>query len=128
MEQNEINEGNKLIARFMGWEEVGVTFNVPNAYPVSNSDHYGYIGTQYPHLEFFYRWDWLMLVIERIENYAQVTIKGNECRIDGHDVDQLYCAETKIEAAYLGLVHYIGFLDALKEYAGSQSESDILPV
>lgn len=72
MKENEIIEGNKMIAEFVGYVEVdGIKFDLPH-----NRDH----AHEY---EYHSSWDWLMPVVEKIENkqLCSVCIKSKGTRI-----------------------------------------------
>ena len=60
MTQEEIIEGNKLIAEFMGYELAGPGF--PSGYFVNN-DYF-----HFENLKFHTSWNWLMPVVEKIES------------------------------------------------------------
>jgi len=78
-EREEILSGNKLIAKFMGWEhyEDGQTYMFPNLYPIYNIDddrNTGWISEQISNAEFHTRWDWIMPVVEKIAKNYDVRI------------------------------------------------------
>lgn len=86
MEANEILEGNKIIAEFMG-----VIYHPPTR----TEDYYymgGYKEWEYPDgtfyqtddLEYHTSWDWLMPVVEKIENMGYMTIIGANAAFGGH--------------------------------------------
>lgn len=118
--KEEIKISNKLIAEFMGWEISGPGF--PSGY---NNPHNLYC--HFEDLEFNHSWDWLMPVVEKIENlgfwtkiqahtsfdnlYKSCDIKKQKPRSDG---DYLYnyegdWIESKIEAVYNAVVEFIKF-------------------
>lgn len=77
MEQNEINEGNKLIARFMGWEEwEGDIIKVPNAYPILNDESRGWTTHSVVLLEFHWNWNWLVPVYNRCRAKHLMIVKN----------------------------------------------------
>lgn len=118
MEKKEIEEGNKLIAEFMGLKEP--VFN-----PISNSflvylpdcsfnNNEGLIG--YAPVKWHTSWDWLMPVVEKIErNGAIIEIWlsiGKGCRItvpkskEGHWFAGRESNEL-IEAVWLAVVDFV---------------------
>jgi hypothetical protein len=71
METNEINEGNKLIAQFMGWTNEG-----DENYWRTPNDNY-----EMPN-KFHSSWDWLMPVVEKIGKEYRVKITWMPDAID----------------------------------------------
>lgn len=68
MTEKQILEGNILIARFLGWElsEKARKWNVGEFYP------YGYVSANPNYLHFDKSWDWLIPVLEKIEDIDYV--------------------------------------------------------
>lgn len=83
MKKEEIIEGNKLIAEFMGWELWesifdGFGFNVdPEIIPDARNDHSNF--HKINDLRFNSSWDWLMPVIEKIEELGSYQVCGIKC-------------------------------------------------
>lgn len=112
--QLSVEEGNKLIAEFMGMEEVMST---------AKWKQYGLYHSS---------WDWLMPVIEKIEylntefiERVWVSINGRDCGMWTYfDVSEIlrskgetgnyktkHTAETKIKAVWLAVVEFITWLN-----------------
>lgn len=130
MTQEEIIKGNKIIAEFMGWKRSLIE-------SLSTVDLGGYYTIGVPHSQTMYNkpyadidllkfnssWDWLMTVIERVENISRdplhgkfgVYIGSNCCTIQGSkmltNVYKVYFqdhyASTKIEATWVAIVNFI---------------------
>jgi hypothetical protein len=72
----EKNEGNKLIAEFMGWQkhthtEMVDVYLFPNLYPIYNINdkrNSGWTSAYISEAKFHDDWSWLMPVVEKIEN------------------------------------------------------------
>ena len=64
MTQEKIKEGNKLIACFDGWEHSGKGGNLSNYYYKDNGKNQSHSDD----FEYNSSWDWLMPVVERIED------------------------------------------------------------
>jgi hypothetical protein len=88
------NEGNKLIAEFMG-----SSFDYP---------HYPYPDDE---LRFHESWDWLMPVVEKIEEEYEVSILGDECEIStmGYRVSRIVLVQdsNKLNSVYKAMVEFI---------------------
>lgn len=114
MKTNEITEGNQLIAEFMGitddkgWydgfliDKAGLPFSC------------GAMGNGTRKLNFNSSWDWLMPVVEKIENSGfDVNVKGISCSInrilETKTIIQFVCGERskKIELVWLVVVEFI---------------------
>jgi len=111
-EQYQIINKNKLIAEFMGLETA--TF-IP-------SGHLNYYhkernsGTWYEVHELSYNlsWDWLMSVVEKIENFGfEIIIAESRCKIKhntDHSIKELLNLEimgSKIDVTYRAVVEFI---------------------
>lgn len=103
MKQEEIIEGNKLIAEFMGWEKSPYE-NLPNK--MYKND----LGVHISQLKYNSDWNWLMEVVETIEdlNY-DVEIKHSACSICNSEngYEQEDGGRTKIESVFLMIVRFI---------------------
>lgn len=109
----EITKGNKLIAEFMGFK-----IGVPHSQTMAN-EPYGDIDLS----KFNLSWNWLMSVVERVENLPKdllhgkfgVYISSNCCTIQGTNLlasfspayFQDHYANTKIEATWVAIVNFI---------------------
>ena len=147
MTQEQIIEGNKLLAEFMGYEhneleddDVTITYNC--------YDHLENISGKKPwestiddyaswlrpdEMKFHSDWNWLMSVVDKIEDLRCKDIEDNEiqwfvvigegadCRIyhDYSDVDEIivYGAESKIVAAWQAIVEFV------RSYLKGENES-----
>lgn len=112
MTDNKIVEGNKLIAEFMGWSKSDY-HNTPNKM------YNGAIGIHVDHLQYHTSWDWLMPVVEKIEDCRIVDDYGFSVNIDNWQViiksllsgkiitSNLSGAKSKIEATWQAVVEFI---------------------
>ena len=103
-----IEEGNKLIAEFMGAKN-----DISDIYYLPEFGHYfnSYGQTEWSdcfrlnELKYCSSWDWLMPVVEKIEKtYAYVNIKG--CAVNISTIVET-SAPTKIEAVWHACVEFI---------------------
>ena len=105
MTSEEILDGNKLIAEFLGinkkvYGETGTTYYIDDT------------PYQLVKLKYYSSWDWLMPVVEKIENVldgdVSVIISDASCGIS-YSNSYSICAEayTKIEAIWLACVNFI---------------------
>jgi len=97
---NEIIEGNKLIAEFMKqWKGV-------DCY-MYGKDYYGFENLRY-HLS----WDWLMPVVEKIDSilFGETKIEGRWCEIQTPTTQPIRVrGVNKIDAVWLAVVEFIKF-------------------
>lgn len=105
METTKITEGNKLIAEFMSIEFKDVGYS--NKMASINGGFY--FANE---LKYHTSWDWLMPVVEKIENlhdgYMLVEISDEKCYIGyGSFYQNTATAETKIQAVYGAVVEFI---------------------
>ena len=82
MNEQEIINGNKLIAVFMGGNDLGNGFNnlpIPNNKIIISNK----CSKFYDELEYNSSWDWLMLIIEKIERECgfHISIQPESCTI-----------------------------------------------
>jgi hypothetical protein len=101
------NNGNKLIAEFMGYEK----------YPIEGkSDGYkvilkrGYTPTYscIGNLQFHLSWDWLMPVVEKIGSIGYiVSIEGHNCRIEGDHILFTSKRYNKMQSTYETVIEFI---------------------
>lgn len=129
-----IEEGNKLIAEFLGWEFNGENPLIPNLYP-SYGYESGYTEFSTKVLEFNTRWDWLMPVIEKLaklklryenvpEDYYKYPVTFGMTDEEGNFMVRLNCAplfsaKTLIEAAWLAVVDFLEWYNSEKGVQGS---------
>lgn len=122
MDLQQIYENNRLIAEFMGWESNRYS-NLPNKLHKGNSDDERsvYVGS----LEYHTSWDWIMHVVEKIDNincndYTGFTFQINKTsvsvfchvksRMDGVIFQTPWRKEcSKIEAVYEGVLEFVKF-------------------
>ena len=118
-----IIENNKLIAEFLDWEfdDLSETFETPFLKLVEThafGDEQFSCKLQDFELEFHRSWDWLMVVVEKIESIEygiyQVDILQEGCKIlercrllIDNRVGKLESDTTKIESVYLACVEFI---------------------
>jgi hypothetical protein len=125
MKEKEILENNKLIAEFMGYKiNEDLNFSIPTTEPFwngSNIGEWGYhdkkdnysIGEW--NLCYNKSWDWLMPVVEKIENthhYQDFIIGGSRVEIKSFSAfddcfEKLIDEESKMEAVYVAIVEFI---------------------
>jgi hypothetical protein len=135
MEQTEINEGNKLIAIFMGADmpscQKDKDGNIVSCTLVYNEVRVVYIISAFGEFKFHISWDWLMPVIEKISKIPviEATENSDTCypRTFGMLQDDtglpmfrfncchLYVGETLIEAAWIAVVEFIKSENNLKK-------------
>jgi hypothetical protein len=117
--QNEIIEGNRIIAEFDGWKyiEDGDSFHKPPNLLFSHE------------LKYHSSWAWLMPVVEKIENLNNknsllfyVSISGDECEIRRNDFpphDTLITIKSvhkdKLKSTWLAVVEFIKWYNNLKQ-------------
>ena len=122
MEQNEILEGNKLIAKFMGGK-----YQKANKKQDIEERYFNLINNGYYHtvsqLRYHISWDWIMPVVKKIETFRfhqfSVTITDDLCEITkfvNTDKNLKKCkqlkiisilSDNKINAVYLAVVEFI---------------------
>jgi len=97
-----INEGNKLIADFMGQEvmQLKTAMSPQGGYHLMRENHGGY-----EPLKYHSSWGWLMPVVEKIGKFE---ISENHCLFSDGEGDFLHReANTTIEATWLAVVDFI---------------------
>lgn len=113
MTEQEIQEGNILIAEFLGFTE-SEGIHVPPIYVTEYYRSSLYFTTL--ELKFSYSWDWLMPVIDKIETlkdesglFYEVCIAGKEAFIhcESDSITKSYYKEFKIESVYLAIIEFI---------------------
>lgn len=115
MTQEEIIEGNKLIAEFDGYKFVNDdSLAYPNGYYYYPNDGCGNSLKELEEFEYNSSWDWLMPVIEKIEKTGCcASIINNGCNIktfiSGDNGFNLNACdfESKIQTVYAVVVEYI---------------------
>jgi len=115
MMPKEIEEGNKLIAEFMGgvFYEKGNVWKFPIKMEVlANTDKCNPIFIKYHS-----SWDWLMLVVEKIETFSNgysnligVNMFLNSCTIrdNKNEISRAH-SDTKINATYRAVLKFINW-------------------
>ena len=118
MKEEEIIEGNKLIAEFMEWEIVATAGDNTKIYEAA--ENHPYVAGDWTDVSlcFHSSWDWLMPVVEKIETqHTRVIIKREGtsvlCYVTGgasvakHSFDYSVKDSSKIEATFKAAVDYI---------------------
>ena len=126
-----MEENNKLIAEFLGWEKIYLEGCVEYILPESLTDPIYKLDSRFI-LEFDSNWNWLMEVVEKITSILMLddNYKYNYLYI-GYDFEDnehyvnLYVSEdtqlngssknSKIEATYEAVVNFINFYNKQKE-------------
>jgi hypothetical protein len=114
MTQEEILEGNKLIAEFMGAKLITDDPNFMGGnVPFFRLAKFNDIERNYTKYELKYHssWDWLMPVVEKIEKelFWQIELYRNQCKI-WHETDGKTLwreTESKIQSTWLAVVEFI---------------------
>jgi hypothetical protein len=109
-----VQDGNKLIAEFMGLKVVDV-YNLTKDERLKAWIHDSFSGAQWvifgeeDFLKYHTSWDWLMPVVEKIEIGARVDIYSKACKISQPQwtVDIANINEHKIMAVWLSVVQFI---------------------
>lgn len=116
MTQKQILEGNKLIAKFMGWKKDN---------NVSNERYYkeGDVSKNLCNFSYNKSWDWLMPVVEKIESLGfWINIKKNHVTV-AYDNKNTYDSKmihsefgdiSKIERVYICVINFIKFYNELE--------------
>lgn len=120
MNKSEITEGNKLMARFLGYEyfplnnpcekhgSKNVGWLKPNSYPII-PDYY--LGRSHKSLRFDTDWNWLMRVVNLIEsNFStSISVTKNTCivYVDGVVVSYSCVEKDKITSVWKACLTYI---------------------
>lgn len=122
----DVSATNKLIAEFMG-EEVRNDYTVK--YLAYNRCLLNPQGTSLFPMEYHKNWQWLILVIEKIEKDGNtILLDGTRCHIDSNDGEysETNCMmmnnrfetdkeeETKLESAYLAITEFIEWYNEKK--------------
>jgi len=114
-----MKENNRLIANFMGWDE-----SMSGHYPVDYNTPKGpYVGDK--PLEMYHKsWDWLIPVVEKIENLEDyrfdITIRQETITIlDKNNNKEIYCffgeGESKLEIVYGAVIEFIQWYNKQNE-------------
>jgi hypothetical protein len=105
-------EGNKLIAEFMGAK----TDTYGRWYYTPRVNNLYFLGDDVKEFKYHSSWDWLMLVVEKIEAIEnsddyEVDIFGNCCQIGTLDENSAV-GKTKIEAVWLAVIQFIEWFNS----------------
>ena len=119
MDSQEIIDGNKLMATFMGYSyyphpEKDPGWRTPN-YSINRKDN-GFLARKHSDIRYYNDWNWMTKVVERIESLPNdsqhgrfgVYISGNGCTIQG---TYLHLA---LENPKYGYVYYRDYLEKTK--------------
>ena len=115
--KKEILDGNKLIAKFIGIEEVDKP-NSSGKYRLTNSPIYKVSHSSHSvHLHFDVSWDWLMPVVEKIENETDYGFMIAGCVVIIKDISFdkkpyyktlfTYADDSKIKTAWIAVLDLI---------------------
>lgn len=133
MTQEKIIEGNRLIAEFMGWQKhinTEDTWWFPNLYPFYNDGH-GETTYHITEARFHESWDWLMPVVEKIEDLdlglPDVLITGHVCIITNnlYDLRIDIPGDSKLDATWQAIVKFIEWLNS--EQGAEVSDTTKMP-
>lgn len=99
-------ENNKMIAEFMGYENVGTLNNPMYDY----YDNYFQDGSYVPHELCYHKsWDWLMPVVDKIEDMGcEIVTTNGKCTISGaNDYYGESIGKSRRGATYDAIVEFI---------------------
>lgn len=111
-------ENNKLIAEFMNLSLVPCNIGTENGVVTEGYlTHHASLPFTLKGMQYKYKWDWLMPVVEKIESIGgqQVFINGCSCNILGEKHETIKGYGTKIEATYKAVVQFIKWYNSAKE-------------
>lgn len=116
MEAEKILEGNKMIAEFMGYTADAKGFHKSGEYVDGNGDKH-FTGMTIKNVLYDTSWDWLMPVIEHIENSVygsqntsfSILIGKDSCLIASNFPDYHFegNGKTKIDASYKAIIQFL---------------------
>lgn len=128
MTNDEILEGNKLIAEFLGYKyyphsdtekqpgwklhDLKMIPKLVNMYPEGKGI---YLCRRHDGLRFFNSWDWLMLAVDKIEELtyrftiSSTFVRVHTCKTSWDDSDEYNCIvfEGKLKCTWYGVVEFI---------------------
>lgn len=117
----QIIENNKIIAEFMGDKKVN-SISIEEFKKIPSEERFQYNGWFAEDLQYYYNWNELMPVVEKIEDFRcsddsncmrfDVKIKHHSCRItdweiEGKNFIHMGGFHSKIEAVYWACVQFI---------------------
>lgn len=104
-------ENNKLLAEFLGVKPHGDWFDGHELQNIGLPFNYGAMGNGTSTLRFSTSWDWLMVVVDKIEDLGYtVETKINWCRIkdNGETISLRWETDaTKIESVYNACIEFV---------------------
>jgi hypothetical protein len=123
MEKNLILTGNELIAEFMGFKVIAKSFEDKLIYNIPTNNGLGYISYM---MLYNKSWDWLMPVVEKIEETNFIKIVGKYCGINKTSANSFnnwvategvsfMNPKSKIESTYKAVVKFIKWHNKNKE-------------
>ena len=128
MSEQEILEGNKLIAQFMGYKYIPFDETKPKNSPVGwwkdnrvgiiNKIEKNYLCRKHTDLNYYSSWNWLMPVVEKIDDMKDVrvnditigvtsTIIYARSKTNSFFKQQNHSGETRIERTYNAVIEFI---------------------
>lgn len=105
-----IAEQNIVIDIFMTGRELGPTgkfIGEKRGAPKQYENWYNI--TDVADLKYHTSWDWLMPVVEKIEDNGAVTVIKNGCKIETLDNEFTTCGETTLISVYAAVVQFINW-------------------
>lgn len=116
-------ENNKLIAEFMGLQKSLMTTRNPHEGLVSDGTAWVLYGVdKYKHLfrdeelEYHTSWDWLMPVVEKIEDEGvEIVTTNGECVISHNDYYKLTTGKSRFGVTYEAVVEFIKWYNKNKK-------------
>ncbi len=121
-------ENNKIIAKFMGDKKVN-SISIEEFKKIPSEERFQYNGWFAEDLQYHSDWNWLMPVVEKIEDFRfsdhpnsmrfSVKIKHHSCRISDHEIEgknfiHMGGFHSKIEAVYWACVEFINWFNQQK--------------
>ena len=104
-------ENNKLIAEFMGLVKNDIKYSSGRSIEYKKGAFVDYEGMDKGWLHYHTDWNWLMPVVDKIENgfhwNHSIKIENGYCTIVNFNNDKRFMANSKKEAVYKAVVEFI---------------------